>query len=265
LIFYYLCKVYKLNTLAKNFILEQLKKEFKGKSYFTRESLLAFYRQFDLDLNESTFRWRLYQLKAKKIITPISQDLFTLTYKPDFKPETGDFERKIFLKVEKQFPGLKQCIWSTEAVSEFMLHIPGKFITILQVEKEALEPVFEFLKSQNLGKIYIQPEEKEIERYIFETEQSIILQSLISKAPTQKVGKVTTITLEKMIVDLFTDKNLLIAFQGSELIHIINSAYQRYSVNFTTLFHYARRRGKEIDIKEFLSEKFDIPKSIFND
>jgi hypothetical protein len=251
--------------LAKNFIQEQLEIQFKGKTFFSRASLLSFYQQYDHDLKDSTFRWRLNQLKAKKIISPISRDLFTLTYKPDFKPETGDFERKIFLKVEKQFPGLKQCIWSTKAVSEFMLHLPGRFITILQVEKEALEPVFEFLKSQNLGMIYIQPEKKEIERYIFDSEQSIILQSMISKAPIQKVGKVTTTTIEKMIVDLFTDKNLLIAFQGSELIHIINRAYQRYSINFTTLFHYARRRGKEIAIKGFLSERSDIPKSIFDD
>ena len=251
--------------MAKNIIIEQLKKEFKGKVSFSRDSLLSFYQQYDPDLNDSTFRWRLYYLKAKKIITPISQDLFTLAYKPDYKPEPGDFERRIFIRIEKQFTGLKQCIWSTQAITEFMLHIPGKYITILQVEKDALEPVFEFLKDQNLGKVYIQPEEKEIERYIFETEQSIILQSLISKAPIQKVGKITTVTIEKMIVDLFSDKNLLIAFQGSELVHIINNAYQRYSINFTTLFHYARRRGKEVDIKRFLLERTDIPKNIFND
>jgi len=46
-----------------------------------------------------------------------------------------------------------------------MLHIPGRFLTILQVEKEALEPVYEFLKEQNFRNLYIQPEEKEIERY----------------------------------------------------------------------------------------------------
>jgi hypothetical protein len=251
--------------LAKNYIIEQLKKEFKGKEAFSRESLLSFYRQFEPDLNDSTFRWRLYHLKAKKIITPISQNLFTLTYRPEFKPEPSDFEKKISTRIGKQFIGLKQCIWSTKVINEFMLHIPGKYITILQVEKEAIEPVFEFLKDQNVGKVYIQPEEKEIERYIFETEQSIILQSLVSKAPTQKVGKVTTITIEKMIVDLFCDKSLFISFQGSELVHIINNAGNRYSINFTTLFHYARRRGKEVDIKEFLFKKTDISKNIFND
>jgi len=218
--------------LAKNFILEQLKLKFKEEKFFKRESLLNFYRQFDLDLKESTFRWRIYQLKAKKIITPV---------------------------------GLKYCIWSTKSVNEFMLHLPGSFITILQVEKDALEPVYDYLKSNNKGTVYFQPDEKEIDRYIFEAELPIILQSLISKAPTQKVGKIATITIEKMIVDLFCEKYLFVAYQGSELVHIINNAYERYTVNFTTLLHYARRRGKEVDIKHFLKEKTDIPKVIFND
>ncbi len=251
--------------MAKNFILEQLKLKLKKEKFFKRESLLAFYRQFDPDLKESTFRWRIYQLKAKGIITPITKNLFTLSIKPDFKPEINKFERRIFNKIEKQFPGLKYCIWSTKSVNEFMLHLPGRFITILQVEKDALEPVYEFLKSQNFGTVYFQPNEKEVERYIFEAEQPIILQSLISKTPTQKVGKVATITLEKMIVDLFCEKNLFIAFQGSELVHIINNAYDRYAINFTTLFHYASRRGKEVDLKQFLKENTDIPKVIFDD
>ncbi len=250
--------------MAKNFILEQLKKEFKGKPFFTRESLLAFYRQFDPDLNESTFRWRLYSLKAKQIITPISQDLFTLNFKPNFKPDVSDVE-KIAGKVEKQFATMKYCIWSTKTISEFMLHIPGKFMTILEVEQDALEPLYEYLKTQNYNNVYIEPEAKEIERYIFDSEQPVILQSLISKTPIQKVGKIYTVTLEKLIVDLFCDKNLFIAFQGAELVHIINNTYHRYSINFTKLFHYARRRGKETDLKSYLTTKTDIHKNIIHD
>lgn len=251
--------------MAKEFITEQLKLKFKEEKFFKRGSLLDFYRKYDPDLKESTFRWRIHQLKAKKIIMPVSQDLFTLDIKPNFKPEAGEIERKISNKIGKQFNGLKYCIWSTKSVNEFLLHLTGKFFTILQVEKDALEPVFDFLKSQNTGTVYYQPDEKEIERYIFEKEQPIILQSLISKAPVQPVGKLVTITIEKLIVDLFCERNLFVAFQGSELVHIINIAYQRYAINFTTLHHYARRRGKEENLKQFLKEKTDIPKAIFND
>ena len=251
--------------MNKNFIIEQLKKEFNRKDSFSRKELFDLYRQFEPDLKDSTFRWRIYQLKEKKLITPISKDLFILSYKPVFKPGIEDYEKKIYLKLDKQFPGLKQCIWSTKVVNEFMLHLPGKSITVLQVEKEGIEPVFEFLRRQNFGTVYIQPEEKEIERYIFEAEKSIVLQQLTSRAPLQKFSKVNTITLEKMIVDLFSDKNLYSFFQGSELVHIINNAYHRYSINFTTLFHYAGRRRKENDLRNFLLEKTNIPKNIFND
>ena len=263
--FYYICTNNDLNNLANNFIIEQLKEKFKEEKFFSKESLLAFYRQFDPNLNDSTFRWRIYDLKAKNIITPLSKDLFTLNSKPEYKPSIGEFEKRIATKIEKQFQGVKYVIWSTKLVNEFLLHLTPRSITILQVELDALEPVYEFLKNLNIGNTYLQPNEKEIERYVFESEQSIILQSLISKAPIRKTGKIYTITLEKMIVDLYCEKDLFIPFQGSELVHIINTAYERYSINFTSLFHYARRRGKEAELKQFLKERTDIPKIIFND
>lgn len=252
-------------TLAKEFILEQLKKEFKGRESFSREELFDFYRHFEAELKETTFRWRIHDLKNKQVITTISRGLFTLSYKPVFKPLVDAAERKIYSKIEKQFPSLKLCIWSTKIVHEFMLHIPGKFITILQVEKEAIEPVYSFLKDQNFRNIFIEPEEKEIERYVYESETAIVVQSIISKSPTQKVKAVATTTLEKLIVDLYCDKKLFAAFQGSEYVHIINNAYNKYSIDFTKLFHYAKRRRKETELLDFFSCKTDIPKSILND
>lgn len=251
--------------MAKDIIIDRLKEEFKGRETFSREELLDFYRQLEPDLKETTFRWRIYYLKNKQIITTISRGLFTLSYKPVYKPDISDAGRKLFSKIEKQFPSLKVCLWSTDIAHEFMLHIPGRFITVLQVEKEALEPVFSYLKDQNFRNVFFEPGEKEIERYVFENETAILLQSLVSKSPTQRVKNVTTTTLEKLIVDLFCDKKLFAAFQGNELAHIINNAYKRYSIDFTKLFHYAKRRRKDTELAGFLSNKTDIPKSIMND
>lgn len=251
--------------MANDFIIDRLKIEFKERESFSREELYAFYRQLEPNLNETTFRWRIYSLKAKKIITVISRGRFTLSYKPVFKPQVDDLIKKIFIKIKKEFPTLKLCIWSTQIIHEFMLHIPGRFMTILQVEKEAIEPVYDFLKEQNFKNIFIQPEEKEIERYIYDRESAIILQVLISKSPIQKINTVSTITLEKLIVDLYCDKKIFDLFQGSELAHIINSAYNRYSIDFTKLLQYAKRRRKEIELREFLLNKTDIPRNILND
>lgn len=251
--------------MAKEKTIEQLQKEFGQGKTISRKDLFDYFLKTEPDLKNSTFRWRIYQLKEWRIITPISKNLFSLSYKPDFKPEIGINEKRITSKMERQFPGIKYCIWSTKAVIEFMLHIPGKYLTIIQVEKDALEPVFEFLNVQNIGRVFIQPEEKELDRYIFDVDRPVVLQTLVSRAPVQRIDKVSTLTIEKLIVDLFSDKNLFIAFQGSELVHIINNAYQRYSINFTKLLHYAGRRRKEKEIRQFLQEKTDIPKVILND
>lgn len=251
--------------MTKGIIVEQLRKHFGKRQSFSRQELYAFYTEFKPELKETTFRWIIYNLKEKQIITSISKGLFTLSFKPVFKPETDKSEKKIFSVIEKQFAGLKFCIWSTRIVSEFMLHIPAKHITILQVEKEALEPVYDFLKTQKLGDIFIQPEEKEIERYIYESDKAIVLLPLVSKSPLQKIDKIQTITLEKLIVDLYSDKKLFTAFQGSELAHIVNNAYSRYALDFTKLFHYAKRRRKDVELRELFKTKTDIPKNILND
>jgi hypothetical protein len=263
-VFYYLCKIKQINTLTKNTSILQLRNGIKERESFSRKELFDYYRQSEPDLKESTFRWRIHQLKSNRQITVISRGLFTFSFKPAFEPAIGETEKKIYTKIDKQFPGARHCIWSTKIVNEFMHHIPGKFLTILQVEKDALEPIYEYLKEQNYKNVYIEPEQKEIERYIFETGSAIILQTLISKAPTQRIKKISTTTLEKMLVDLYCDKVLFNTFQDQELIYIINNAYNRYSIDFTKLFAYAKRRRKDIEIKEFLIDRTDLYSLISN-
>lgn len=251
--------------MVVDFITEQLKKEFGARGMFSREELFKFYRHFDKELKETTFRWRIFDLKEKKIITPLSKELFSLTYKPVFTPEINVRESRISDRLSNEFPTLKQCIWSTRILNEFMLHQPGKFITILEVEKDALEPVFHYLKDINTPEVYLLPNEKELERYVYEGDSAIILQSLVSKAPTQEVKNQTVPTIEKVLVDIFADKKIFGTFQGSELVNIINTAYTRYQIDFTRLFSYARRRRKETDLLKYLSQQTDIPQTILND
>ena len=134
--------------------------------------------------------------------------------------------------------------------------------SLLQIEREVLEPAYEFLKEQNFRNLYIQPEEKEIERYICQNESAIILKTLISKSPTQRVDTVITVTLEKLLVDLYCDKKLFAAFQGSELIPMVKNAQSRYSINFTKLLGYAKRRRKETEIMEFISARTKQAKTL---
>ena len=255
----------KSTQVARNFIIEQLKLKFKDQESFSREALYDFYLGFKPDLKETTFRWRIHNLKEKNLIRPISRNEFTLAYRPNYKPSIEDTERRLSLIIDKEFKTLKKAIWSTRIISEFMLHQPGRFFTLIETEKEAIEPVFHFLIDNNVKNVFLQPGEKELQRYISELDNAIVVQPLVSKAPLQKVKKVSTVTIEKLLVDLFSDKKLFYTYQGSELVFIFNSIYHKYAIDFTKLFSYAQRRRREADLMDFISERTDIPKTILND
>lgn len=251
--------------MVLDFIIEKLKQTFKGRKSLSRNELFDFFRQFEPNLKENTFRWRIYNLKNKNIISPLSRQQFTLAYKPSFEPLIGEKERKIFALIQKKFENMKLAIWSTRTINEFMLHQPTRFFTIVEVERGAVEPVFYFLKDNNIKNVFLEPDEKEIERYISGLENAVVVLPLVSKAPIQKTNDITTITIEKLLVDLSSDKQMFNAYQGNELAHIYNNAYSRYVIDFTKLFSYAKRRRKALDLKNFLSQKTSIPQNIFND
>lgn len=256
--FVYICISPNINRLDNSFVTNQLRNRFHDRKSFSRQELFAFYKEFEPFLKESTFRWRIHDLKQKKFLSVLSKDTFSLVYKPVFVPVINRPEEKLFLQVAKAFYGLRICTWSTQMLTEFMLHLPNRNLNILEVEKEALEPVYHFLKDKGINDIFLQPDRHEISRYIHDAKAPLVLLPLITKAPVQQVEKIITATLEKVIVDLFCEKDLYEAFQGNELAHIINSAYSKYVIDLTRLLNYAERRRKQGSLKKYLYDKTDI-------
>ena len=247
-----------------SYLIEQLKKEFSSADSFTRKELYDFFCRYESDLKEATFRWRIYDLKQKGILNTIGRGLFSLDFKPVFKPGETVLEQKISNDIRNHFYDLKYCVWTTQMLHEFMLHIPGKDVTILEVEKEALEIVFNYLKD-NYSNVFLQPETKEIERYVFSNNNALVIQALVTKAPIQKNNKIPTSTIEKLIVDVYSGADLFNAYQGSELVHIVNTAIDKYNIDYTKLISYSKRRGKEDGILAFLKNKTNAPKEVLHD
>ena len=55
----------------KKFYEKQLLRRFEKQNTFTRDELFEFYSEFEPELNEGTFGWRIYDLKKKNIIRNI--------------------------------------------------------------------------------------------------------------------------------------------------------------------------------------------------
>lgn len=244
---------------------DNLKEFFENKTMFTLDELRKYYRGIDSNFRETTFKWRIHDLKQKKLIRNVKRGVYTFQSRPPYMPLISNKMKKKYKEIKKEFPYSKCCAWETRWLNELMRHQPGNFMTLIEVENEAAQPVFYFL--QNRGKrenIYIKPSEKEIEQYIAAKKESIIIRSLVTQAPVKEENCICIPKLEKILVDLFVDKSLFITFQGQELINIFENAYNRFSINMSTLFRYAHRRKKREQLMNFLLKNNIIPSELMD-
>lgn len=85
----------------------RLIEEFKDKESFSREELFNFFINFEPDLKEGTFGWRIYDLKRKNIIKAIMRGHYTISHKPKYKPEISNDLLKLVKKIKNRFEDVK--------------------------------------------------------------------------------------------------------------------------------------------------------------
>lgn len=252
------------------FLENRLIEEFNDKKSFTREELFQFYRYFEPELNEGTFGWRIHDLTSRNILKPLKRRLYVISNNPIYKPDISPNLLKVAKQLSEKFDEVKHCIWETVWLNEFMQHQTNKSTLFIEIEKEFKESLFYALKDNLYKEVFMNPDETAINFYIAESDQPIIIKKLLTRAPltkrTENKIKFYTPTLEKILVDLFAEERLFYYLQGGELIHIYENALSKYTINFTKLFSYAKRREREQDIKEFMTNHMlHLVKDIIDD
>ena len=231
--------------------------KFKGRDTFSRKELFDFFRYFEPDLKEGTFAWRIYDLKNKNIIESIQRGCYTISYKPKYKPNISGEILKLAKVISERFEDVKYCLWDTDWINQFSQHQSGKKLIIIEIEKDFIETLYYELKDSFRFDFYLNPDEKAIDFYISESQSPVIIKKLITRSPiskrTEKKIKFYTPQLEKILVDLFTENKLFYFYQGAELMYVYENALKNYTLNYTKLFSYAKRREREQDIKQFMT------------
>lgn len=180
-----------------------------------------------------------------------------------FIPEISSKIKSIHSKIVKEFPYLNLCIWDTSSFNEFMIHQPGRFYILVEVEKETTQSVFYYLK-ENKFSVFVEPTKELIEKYIPYEKETLIVKSLVSEAPVQTIHKIMVPTLEKMLVDIYCDDLIFAAQQGSEMRNIFQEGISKYSINENRMLRYADRRRKKNSFREYLNSFSNIRhKSLF--
>lgn len=214
--------------------------------------IAALFREYESNLNQTTINWRIHSLVQSGIIDRVGRGKYAISSRYKFIPNISSRIHDLNLAVKKEFPYLNTCLWDTSILNEFMVHQPGLFYTIVEVEKDATESVFYFLKDQKQT-VFINPSSEMLERYVQFDQHTLIVKNLITEAPTQLIEDVNTVTLEKVLVDIFCDTTLFSAQQGVEMRTIFQEAFRKYSLNVDKMFRYSARRGNKKKFGDFYS------------
>lgn len=214
---------------------------------------MDFYSSKDQEVKTTTVNWRIYKLVQEGIITRVSRGEFKLGFGKSYFPGLSNKQISLYRKLKTEFPFLSICIWNTSVINEFMLHQPGRFYNLVEVEKEGMESLFYFLKDKNMP-VYLDPSPELIRRYVTDEKNPWIVKLLVSESPTQEINGITTVTLEKILVDIFCDPLLFDAQQGSEMDQIFKESFEKYAISESKMLRYASRRRKKQELEIYLNE-----------
>lgn len=232
-----------------------MKRHFKSKAVFETQDIVAFYEQTEKDIKQTTVNWRIHTLVQSGVLQRIGRGKFTLGEGKNYIPEISSVTKAIFKKLKAEFPYANLCVWNTSILNEFMQHQPNRFFVLVETDKETTNSVFYFLRDsdsyRNKKSVFVEPTSDILEKYIVNEKNVFIVKPLISEAPTQNINGVETATIEKMLVDIYSDDVIFSAQQGAEMRTIFKEAFAKYTINQSKMLRYADRRRKKEELTKF--------------
>ena len=248
----YICNLI-IEIIATNKLhIDKLKSEFADKPIFTTKDIQSFYLSIEPNIKLTTINWRIYKLVQSGIISRVGRGKFKFGKSKIYIPEVSSKMKSIYKKLKKEFPYSKTCIWNSSSLNEFMIHQPGRFYLIIEVEKEATLSVFYFLR-EFYQPVFFEPTNDILNKYLPVDKEAIIIKPLVSESPVQNTNGIDTVSIEKLLVDIFCDGVVFSAQQGAEMQTIFNEALSKYSVNQNRMLRYASRRRKKESFQEYLN------------
>lgn len=236
---------------AVNQIIDIAKKQ---DGIFTRKDLLNVVRSGMKNISEGSLVVLLNRMIAENKIIRVSYGKYKLNedLKHEFLYEPNEFMLSLNKHIKEKFPFIDYCIWQPSVFASMMLHVPAVRTTLVDVEREAMESVFMSLQNvESEIPIFLNPSLEDVDRYITNRDL-IIVRPLVKEAPLDVINGCPVPTLEKMLVDAISDKELQ-HLQGNELYTIYSNAFSDYAIKKTRLLRYAARRNRKQKVEQIIN------------
>ncbi len=238
-------------------IKDDLGAAFNDGGTITSGELADYFHSKDPEISSDAIRQRIVRLKQSGALIGLGKGIYTLSSKPKYKPKSDAFIAKLNRLFSKKFAGIKSCAWSSAWLNDFTIHQPAHFFYLFETEPDMIETTFNLFKDNNIS-AWLQPNQDTIQLYLQSQPNSVIVKPLITRSPVIKSPKTSLPELEKILVDVFAEKELFYYLRGQELVNIYERASDRYLISWQRLYSYASRRGLKKQIEKFIMNYTDL-------
>lgn len=233
--------------MSNKFDIGRLQEQFSHKNIISLEDITAFYREKEPSIPKTTVSWRIYSLVQQGELQRVGRGKYSFGETRHYSPKINYKMKKIGQLIKRKYPFINYCQWELSSVNMFSQHLINFNIHFVDVERDVVESVYYGLKESFSKVMHI----KNLYDNLSEFADSIIVRPLVTDSPVEKKENTYIASLEKMLVDLCTDREF-ISFQGNEIYHIFQNAFDKYTVNKQTMLRYGGRKNKREEVDRIL-------------
>lgn len=229
----------------------------ENKITFSRAELMETIQENGKTISEASFKLELQKMLKAGTIVRVGRNKYCVDKNGVgiYAYEYSDDAKAVAEILKKKFPYLDFTIMDFVQLNEFVNHQLAHNVIHVSVEEDLGEFVFDELKEKYPGKVLINPTPDIYHQYWYDG--MIVVGKLVSEAPMGQKEKWNT-RIEKLLVDVITNSILLSSISETELTNIYEEAFAKYAIDESCMFRYAKRRGAEKKIREFIKEKTNV-------
>lgn len=227
---------------------------FKNNTTYSESELVNLIKAANPSISDIKIKWLLFELEKSNHIMRIAKKRYvTNGVKYDF--EISETSKGICTLIFNSYPNLDYVIWESIQLNEWLNFLLSKNIIFIEVESDLCGMIFSLLQEKygNKQSVLLNPSFEVLTRYI--DNNPIVVKPLFSRSPKGKNSH--KISIEKMLVDVFSDKLLVSMIGTNDREEIARGIIKNYTVNRTKVIAYAKRRKCHEVIQHFLLDTYD--------
>ena len=234
-------------SIMDNNLNNLLKEHFSWQDTFNVTEIFRFYSEQNPNIPQTTVNWRIYNLVQSGVIQRVGRGIYRLGKPNLFQMDLSSEIKKIARSIKKEFPYTHFCVWELAMINLFSHNLINFNLMLVDIERDAVNAVCYKLKEKQKNVVNIRKTYDDIS----DLAGNVCIRPLVSHAPIDIHEQIPVASLEKILVDLATDKEFF-PFQGNEVFTIYENAFDKYTINESSMLRYAARKEKRDKVQEII-------------